>query len=135
VTGVAVAGRGEALADLAGFGGADGRVAGEGFLPVMPGLTRVSVAVIDTGQATMGVGLVPWRVGLGSLPERGGEVVACVAGVTGPEEYLAEAIECVGLQLPVAVLAQHDEALLETAGSLPVGADFQVDLAELDQDL
>ena len=40
----AVTSRGEPGADFAGFGGADRGVAGEGFLPVVPGLKRTGGA-------------------------------------------------------------------------------------------
>jgi hypothetical protein len=46
---VAAANRGEAGADFVGFGGADGGVAGEGFLPVVPGLDRVVAGLIGAG--------------------------------------------------------------------------------------
>lgn len=52
-----------------GFRGADGGVASQGLLPVVPGLDRVSVGVVGTGEAAVGALLLPGRVGLGRQPE------------------------------------------------------------------
>ena len=73
-------------------------VAGEGFLPVVPGLERVAVGVVGAGEAAVRAGLLPWRAGLGCEPESGGVVRACLIGVTCPAENLPEAVERVGLQ-------------------------------------
>ena len=59
-----VADVGEAGADLVGFWGSDCGVTGEGFLPVVHRLEPVAVGLIGGGEAGVGAGLLPWRVGL-----------------------------------------------------------------------
>ena len=51
-------GGGELGADFAGFGSADGGVAGEGLLPVVAGLIRVPVGVAGVGEAIRCAGLL-----------------------------------------------------------------------------
>jgi len=131
----AVTGPSELGTDFAGFGGADGVVAGEGLLPVVPGLDRVAVGVVGAGEAAVRAGLLQWRADLGGEPESGGVVFACLAGVTCLEENVPEAVERVGLRLRIAVLAGHGQCLLEVAGRLLVVAEPQVSLAEPDHDL
>jgi len=45
-------------ADLVGFGGADGGIAGEGFPPVVPGLNRVADGLAGAGEPAVRVGLL-----------------------------------------------------------------------------
>jgi hypothetical protein len=89
---VAVPGDGEAGADVAGFGGADRGVAGEGFLPVVPGLNRVAVGLAGAGDAAVRASLLPWQAGLGCEPQSGGVVHASLIGVTCLEVNLTEAV-------------------------------------------
>jgi hypothetical protein len=131
----AVTDAGEPAADFVGFGCADGGVAGEGFLPVVPGLKRVAVSLAGAGEAAVRAGLLQRRVGLGCEPESGSVVRACLVGVACPDENVTEAVECVGLQNPIADLAEDGQGLLKVADSLLVAAEPQVSFAEPGQDL
>ena len=133
--GAAVASLGEPDADFAGFAGADGDVAGESFLPVAPGLDQVAVSVVAVGETVVRAGLPPWRVGLGCEPQSGGVVLACLIGITSPEENVSKTVERVGLQKPGADLAEHCQGLLQVPGSLLAAAELQVNAAEQEQDL
>jgi hypothetical protein len=62
--------------DFVDFGGADGGVAGEGFLPVVPGLERVTVGLTGAGEAAVRASLLPWRVGPRYQPQSGGVAFA-----------------------------------------------------------
>lgn len=50
----AVSSHRELGADFVGFGCADGGVAGEGLLPMVPGLPRVPVGLEGAGEAAVG---------------------------------------------------------------------------------
>ena len=56
--------RSQAGADFDGFGSADGVVAGEGLVPVVPGLNGVPVGVGSAGEAAVRPGLTPRLAGL-----------------------------------------------------------------------
>lgn len=129
----AVTDHGEAGADFVGFGGADGGVAGEGFLPVVPGLKRVAIGLAGAGEAVVRACLLQWQAGLGCEPESGGVVRACLTGVTSPEENLTKAVERFGFHSLVADLAEDGKCLLQIPGSLVVAAEPHVNLAEADQ--
>jgi hypothetical protein len=104
---IVIASPGEPGTDFAGFRGADDGVAGEGFLPVVPGLNRVAIGVAGASESAVRAGLLPWGVGLGCEPQSGVIERACLVGFTSVQENVTKAVERVGLQNPSADLAGH----------------------------
>jgi hypothetical protein len=122
---------GEPDADLAGFGGPDGGVAGEGFLPVVLGLTGVAVVLVGAGEAAVRAGLFPWGADLGRELKSGGVVSACLSRFTRLGQNVTEAVERASLHPPIADLAKPRQGLLKVLRSLLVAAKPQISLTEL----
>jgi hypothetical protein len=87
----------ELCAHVVGLGGAEAGVEGEGLPPVRPGLMPIAGGPARIAKALMRPGLLIHVSGPDRHPERGGVLSAGVAGLSGGQGQLPEAVEGLGL--------------------------------------
>lgn len=83
----------------------------------------------------MRAGLLEWQAGLRCELESGGVVRMCFTSRAGLEENLAKAVQHVGLQNPIADLAEHGQCLMQVPCRMLVVPKTRVNLAEPDKAL
>src|SRR5215469_546333 len=120
-------------ADVLGVGDAEVGAERQGVLPVLAGQAVLACRLALASETGVGAGLLVPVTGLDGQGERGGVLGARLPGLSRGVQRFPDAVERLGLAVPVARLAEDGESLPQIVGRLLVAALPQVNHAKVSQ--
>src|SRR5690349_12450245 len=128
-----VAQRSQVRPDVVGVRNAEGRVEGQGALPVPSGQAVLACRVMSVSETSVGAGLLESVTSLDGQSEPGRVLGARLLGLACGVQGFPNAVQCLGFAVAVTGLAEEGESLPQIVGRPLVMTLPQINDAKIDQ--